>query len=90
MNPSQRGRLGAHTMHARGLTNTAPGTRAFNRRFELEVDPEGTLPPDELEKRVKHARSVYFARLAHKRWAEKRNAEDDIASGNVWPYEVED
>jgi hypothetical protein len=31
----------------------------MTRRFELEVDPDGVLPPDELARRVASARSAY-------------------------------
>jgi len=79
--------MGAHSVHARGLTNTAPAKAAFDARFELEVDPDGTLDPDELDKRVAHAKSLYFSRLIAKRWA-NRNACDDVVSGNVWPEEA--
>ena len=47
MNASQRGRLGAHVRAARGTTNTAPARAAFQAKFELEVDPDGVLDPDE-------------------------------------------
>lgn len=69
MNRSQAGRLGAHSVHARGLTNTGPAKAAFDARFVREVDPEGVLDPDELDKRLTHAKSLYFSRLIAKRWA---------------------
>jgi hypothetical protein len=69
MNPSQRGRMGAHSVHARGKTNTAPARSALQRKFELEVDPDGTLDPDELEKLVAHAKSLYYARISQQRWS---------------------
>ena len=72
MNPSQRGRMGAHSVHARGKTNTAPARSALQRKFELEVDPDGILDPDELEKRVAHAKSLHYARLSEKRWSKQR------------------
>src|ERR1700728_1103459 len=52
--------MGAHSVRARGLTNTAPARAALERRFELEVDPEGMLLPDELAKRVAHAKSLHY------------------------------
>jgi hypothetical protein len=69
MNRQQAGRLGALTVLARGTTNTGPARAAMYRKFERQVDPEGLLDPDELEKRVEAARSEYYTRLALKRWA---------------------
>lgn len=69
LNAQQRGRMGAHSVHARGLTNTAPARAALEDKFRREVDPEGVLPEDELESRVTHAKSLYYARIAQKRWA---------------------
>jgi hypothetical protein len=60
--------MGAHSIHARGKTNTAPASAAFQAKFEREVDPDGVLSEDELDKRVAHAKSLYYARLAQKRW----------------------
>ena len=68
MNAEQRGRMGAHSVHARGLTNTAPARAALEAKFEAEVDPDGTLAPDELAKRVAHAKSLHYTRLAQARW----------------------
>ena len=59
-----RARLAAHTMHARGATNTAPARRAFDQRFEDEVDPNRELPAAERAKRAAHAKSAYMARLS--------------------------
>lgn len=67
MTPEQRvmrARLAAHTMHARGSTNTASARRAFDERFENEVDPDRTLTPAVRAKRAAHARSAYFTKLA--------------------------
>jgi hypothetical protein len=68
MNPQQRGRMGAHSVHARGVTNTAPARSALHRK----VDPEELLDPEELDRRVAHAKSLYYARLLQKRWGNKR------------------
>ena len=87
MNRSQAASLAAHALHAQGGTNTAPAREAFEAKFVALVDPEGKLPPAELAKRVKHAKSVHFARLSHMRSAKKRNSVDDVASGSVWPEE---
>jgi len=40
---SLRSRLGAYTVHSRGLTDTEPTRAAFMARFEREVDPESKL-----------------------------------------------
>jgi len=61
-----RAKLAAHSLHAQGKTNTKPATEAFMRKFEKEVDPDGTLPPDERRKRAEHARRAHMARLALK------------------------
>lgn len=64
----QRGRMGAHAVHARGKTNTAPARAAMEAKFEAAVDPDGTLDPAELAKRVAHAKSLHYSRLALARW----------------------
>ncbi len=69
MNPQQSGRMGAHSVHARGRTNTAPARAALDRKFELEVDPNGVLSPEELAKRVAHAKSLHYSRISAKRWS---------------------
>jgi hypothetical protein len=61
-----RARLAAHSLHAQGKTNTAPGTAAFLTKFELSVDPDGLLDPAERSKRAAHARTAYFIGLALK------------------------
>lgn len=67
LTPAQRkvrARLAAHALHASGGTNTKAATAAFLERFEKEVDPDGTLPPDERARRALHARKSYMGRLA--------------------------
>jgi hypothetical protein len=61
-----RARLAAHSMHAKhdARETTANGRAAFLARFEAEVDPDGTLLPEERQRRAEHARSAYFTRLA--------------------------
>jgi hypothetical protein len=61
-----RARLAAHTMHAQhdARQTTASGRAAFLARFEAEVDPDGTLAPEERRRRAEHARRAYFTRLA--------------------------
>jgi hypothetical protein len=43
---------------------TRPARQKFLQRFEREVDPDGTLPPDERRRRAKHAKHAYMLRLA--------------------------
>jgi len=61
-----RGRIGAHVTHSRhdARTLTAPAREAFLTRFELSVDPDGTLPPEERARRAEQAKKAHFARLA--------------------------
>jgi hypothetical protein len=68
MNAQQSGRMGAHSVHARGLTNTAPARAALEAKFRAEVDPDGSLSPEDLEQRVAHHKSLYYARLSARRW----------------------
>ena len=63
---SRRGRIGAHVTHSRHdpRDTTRAARDAFLARFEREVDPDGSLPAEERERRAGHARKAYFARLA--------------------------
>jgi hypothetical protein len=64
-----RASIAAHEMWANcdnPTTHTAPGRAAFMDRFEREVDPDGTLTPEERTRRAEHARKAYFQRLALK------------------------
>jgi hypothetical protein len=38
----------------------------FDERFERQVDPDGTLPPAERQRRADAARRAYFTGLAYK------------------------
>lgn len=51
---------------------TRPAREVFLRRFEREVDPDGTLPPDERHCRAEHAKRAYMLRLAKKAVAARR------------------
>jgi hypothetical protein len=73
-----RAKIAAHTLHSQvdGHAHTAPARAAFDRRFDLEVDPDGVLPPDERARRAGHARKAYFTGLALKSAkVRRRNAE---------------
>ena len=63
---SLRGRIGAYALHSQYDSReiTAPARKAFLARFAIEVDPKGTLAPDERARRAEMARKGYFARLA--------------------------
>ena len=63
---SLRARLGALAIHSAGKTNTAPASAAFLKRFEDEVDPERTLPPEERRRRAEFARRRHMTELAFK------------------------
>lgn len=62
------GRLGAYTMQSRhdGYEITRAAREGFMRKFELEVDPDGTLEPGERVRRAELARKAHMARLALK------------------------
>ena len=65
---ARRGRIGAYRLHATHSPNetTKAAREAFMARFEREVDPDGTLAPEERTRRAEAARKAYFAQLAHK------------------------
>jgi hypothetical protein len=84
-----RGRVGAHTLHARRdpRETTAKARATFLARFEAAVDPEGVLPEPERRRRAEHARKAHMARLALKsarmraRKAKKNAAVGQTAAG---------
>jgi hypothetical protein len=53
-------------MHMQGKTNTASARAALERKFEVEVDPDGLLPNEERKRRAEFARKAYYTRLALK------------------------
>src|ERR1700686_1220449 len=67
-------RRGASIQQARYDTRdtTAAGRRAFDVRFELEVDPTGSLPPGERRRRADAARHASFQDLSRRGNARKR------------------
>jgi hypothetical protein len=70
------GRIGAEVSWARTHDRTArtrPARETFLKRFEKEVDPDGTLPPEERRERAEHAKRAYMLQLA-KRSAAARKA----------------
>ena len=61
---SLRARAAAHALHAQGGTTTKAATAAFLNRFERQVDPNFTLPPEERARRAEHALKGHMASLA--------------------------
>jgi hypothetical protein len=76
----RRGRVGAFVLHSKydPQETTKAARAAFNARFEREVDPDGTLPPEERARRAGYAKKAYYLRLAMKgvaaRKAKKQSA----------------
>lgn len=66
---------------------TAPARAALMAKFEREVDPDGTLPPDERARRAEHKRKAYFGRLALKS-AKARRARAVVAEGDAAEAEL--
>ena len=69
-------RIAAEASWARTPDRAARTRRAresFLSRFEKEVDPDGTLPPQERWQRAEHAKRAYMLQLA-KRSAAARKA----------------
>ena len=61
-----RGQLAAHTRWAAcedRTAATAAATKASLGRFERQVDPDGTLPPEERAKRAESAKKAYMAKI---------------------------
>ena len=59
-------RVAAFSLHAQRDSRevTKPARAAFLSRFEKEVDPDGTLPPQERQRRADAAKRAYFTRLS--------------------------
>ena len=78
MTPQQRrrrARIAAHASWAATpdrTARTAPGTQAFLRRFERQVDPDGVLPDEVRTAMAQHARTAYMLQLAEKSAAARR------------------
>lgn len=53
---------------------TRPAREGFMRRFEREVDPDGTLSPDERQRRAEHAMRAYMLRLAKRAVAARKSS----------------
>lgn len=64
---SQRARLAAHAMHAKGSTNVQAARDAQWQKFLDEVDPDRQLSEPERNRRAKHAEKAYMTRLSYMR-----------------------
>ena len=60
---------------------TAPARAALMATFERQVDPNGTLPPDERAWRAEHARKAFYGRLALKSARSRRKSREFAAEG---------
>jgi hypothetical protein len=70
------GKIGAAALHAQGKTNTGPATKAAMSRFEKQVDPDGTLSPEERAKRAAHAKTLHYMQLGRKSGIARRKKAD--------------
>jgi len=52
---------------------TRPAREAFLKKFETEVDPHGTLPPEERARRAGHALRAYMLQLRKHSLLARRN-----------------
>lgn len=67
MAKEMNGRIAAEISWARThdrAARTRPAREAFLKRFEKEVDPDGTLLPEERRQRAEHAKRAYMLQLA--------------------------
>lgn len=70
-------RLASHSSWAKTedrSARTEAARQAFRDRFEQQVDPEGTLDPDERARRAENARKAFYTRLALKSVRSRRRA----------------
>ena len=80
---ARRGRIGAYRLHATHSPKetTKAAREAFMARFEREVDPDGTLSPEERARRAEAARKAYFAQLAYKSAKARRRGSNKEKGG---------
>lgn len=60
-------RIAAHTRWAGEpdrAAATAPARKGLDAKWAREVDPDGTLPPAELARRVENLRQAHMTRMA--------------------------
>ena len=82
-----RGRIGAYSLHSTHdpRLTTAKARATFLARFEAQVDPDGSLPPAERERRALAARKAHMLRLslASAKARRQRAAGKDGGGGDV-------
>lgn len=62
-------RIAAHTRWGRTEDRaqaTAPARVGLRAKFEREVDPDGTLPPDEVARRADHLQQAHMLRMSQR------------------------
>jgi len=72
-------RIAAHESWAKSANRsarTAPARAALLAKFEAQVDPDGSLSPEERLSRAENARKAHFTRLALKSARSRRKAAD--------------
>ena len=83
LDPATRARIAAASGRRGGLSNIArngghaPAANAragFMRRFELQVDPDGLLSPEERATRARYAMKAHMAELAARSARARRGA----------------
>jgi hypothetical protein len=65
--PDLNKRIAAHVSWSRTpdrAARTRPARDSFLARFERQVDPDNTLPPEQRRQRAEHARRAYMLQLA--------------------------
>lgn len=67
---------------------TAPARRAALDRFERQVDPDGSLPPDERARRAEHAKRAHFLALARKSALARRKSKALLADADAADAEL--
>jgi len=67
---------------------TAPARAALMAKFEHQVDPDGTLPPEERARRAEHARKAFFGRLALASARARRKGREAAAEGKAAEAEL--
>jgi hypothetical protein len=76
---SMRGRIAAYERWARTgdrTAATAPARAGLDATFAAEVDPDGSLGPEELARRIAAKRSAHFTRLARKSAESRRRGRE--------------
>lgn len=82
LTPSERtvlNRAAAHALHAQvvdPVAHTAPAREGFLSRFERQVDPDGTLPPDERARRADHAMRSHMSMLSARSAIKRRGSKN--------------